>query len=768
MIGVGVIGYGYWGPNLVRVFHECEGSRVAAVCDRDPSTLEACAKRFPAVRCHAQADSLFEEADVDLVAVATPLSSHFDLARRAIQAGKHVLVEKPLTRTAAQAEELIDLARRRGVLLAVDHTYIFTPAVSKMKELIEQGRLGRMNYIDSVRINLGLIQHEVDVVWDLAPHDLSILDHLVGLVPKRIVATGASHLSGGQVDVAYLHLDYGGGLIANVHVNWLSPVKVRRMIFGGDRRMLIYDELSSNEKVRVYESRAVPVSHDGSENAQALYRVDYRVGDIWTPHLPPREALAVEAEHLVAAIEKGERLRADGAAGLRVVQVLEACERSLQADGALKRQCLSEPSVRGSGLHLDQEPRATIPLARPSLGRRELARVADVLASGWVTQGPVTAEFEEVIARYLGTEHAVAVSSATAALHVALRVLDVGPGDEVIVPSLTFIATANAIRYCGATPVFADVDPRTFNLDPDSVAHRLSKRTKVILAVHQFGLPADLCALRGLGRRASCTLVEDAACALGSRYQGRLVGSDSELACFSFHPRKIITTGEGGIIVTNNATWADRLRRLRHHGMDKTDWQRHQFPFPMRESYVEVGFNYRMSDIAAAVGLAQLERIDAFIKERVRLAAGYNDAFADHPFLRVPRCPYDARSNHQTYAVCVTENSPIGSDGLVRYLRGQGIAAKAGLACIHLEPCYRDRYPTPMLPHSESLAQRMLLLPIFPGMDEAAQRRVITTLFAAFDGRSKSASKTDVAYDGRLADAQLPMTHLRVPRRLNA
>lgn len=353
MIRVGVIGCGYWGPNLVRVFNTCERTCVAAVCDSDERRLHRVLRQYPQVEGLTAAGALVRRRDVDLVVVATPVGSHFELARAAIEQGKHVIVEKPITERTEQAEALIDLAARAGVLLAVDHTFLFTPAVEKMKELIDAGCIGRINYIDSVRINLGLIQEETDVVWDLAPHDLSIVDYLLDRMPRRVMATGGCHTAGGQVDVAYINLDYGNGLIANFHVNWLSPVKVRRMIFGGDRRMIIFDDLHNDEKVRVYDSGATAVLDNcGNGRRKRLKRVDYRIGDIWSPRLEHREALAAEAEHLVSAIEDGTDLRADGERGLRVIRILEACQRSLGNDGEgvfLERPTTPRLALAGAG-----------------------------------------------------------------------------------------------------------------------------------------------------------------------------------------------------------------------------------------------------------------------------------------------------------------------------------------------------------------------------------------------------------------------------------
>lgn len=333
MLRIGVIGCGYWGPNLVRVFSECEASRVTAVCDLDPGRIEHIIKKYPTIEGHADANELIARDDVDLVAVATPVDSHYRFTSRAISRGKHVLVEKPFTDNTADAEALVDQARRQGVLLAVDHTYLFTPAVEKIKQIMDAGEIGDINYIDSVRINLGLIQEEVNVIWDLAPHDLSIVDYVTGRTPRRVVATGSCHTLGGQADVGYINLDFGEGLIANFHVNWLSPVKVRRMIFGGDKKMLIFDDLSASEKIRLYDSGATPIANSSEAKGKRLRRVDYRIGDIWTPHIPLREALATEAAHLIDAIENATPLRVDGEAGLRVVRILEACDRSLLDDG---------------------------------------------------------------------------------------------------------------------------------------------------------------------------------------------------------------------------------------------------------------------------------------------------------------------------------------------------------------------------------------------------------------------------------------------------
>ncbi|HEX5083082.1 MAG TPA: Gfo/Idh/MocA family oxidoreductase [Blastocatellia bacterium] len=328
MTGIAIIGYGYWGPNLARNFAETEGASLAMVCDADPKRLALAQKRFPAVAVGADFDEALRNPAIDAVAIATPVHTHYELAKRAINAGKHVLVEKPLTARVDHAEELVALAEKKGVVLMVDHVFVYSPPVLKMKELVAQGRLGKLFFIDSVRINLGLFQHDVNVVWDLAPHDLSIVDFLVERLPISLSAVGAMHANSDIEDVAYLTLDYGEGLIANFHVNWLSPVKVRQMIIGGSERGLIYNDLDVDEKIKVYD-RGIDVGSDPNERSKAL--ISYRSGDIWSPNLATREPLSRMAQDFITCIESGGRPVSDGQSGLRIVKILDAAQRSIKS-----------------------------------------------------------------------------------------------------------------------------------------------------------------------------------------------------------------------------------------------------------------------------------------------------------------------------------------------------------------------------------------------------------------------------------------------------
>jgi predicted dehydrogenase len=325
MLKVGVIGYGYWGPNIVRNFSNQAGCLVTAVCDMNARALAQVSSRYPTVSLTTDPDEVLTSPKIDAVAIVTPVSSHYDLAKTALRYDKHVFVEKPFTATSAQAEELIDLAEGKKLQIMVDHTFLFNGAVRKIKELLDAGVLGPLYYYDTTRVNLGLFQHDVNVIWDLAPHDLSIIDHLIGVEPDVVVATGGAHLNG-LADVAYITLCFPRNIIAHVNVNWLSPVKVRTTLVGGQRKMLVWDDLQPTEKVKVYD-KGVDV---GSERGIYEVLVSYRSGDMWAPRLDDTEALQLETRYFLDCVASGERPFNDGPAGLRVVRMLEAADESLR------------------------------------------------------------------------------------------------------------------------------------------------------------------------------------------------------------------------------------------------------------------------------------------------------------------------------------------------------------------------------------------------------------------------------------------------------
>ena len=382
-----------------------------------------------------------------------------------------------------------------------------------------------------------------------------------------------------------------------------------------------------------------------------------------------------------------------------------------------------------------------IPLARPWLGEEEAEAARRVILSGWVSQGPITAEFEQALAKTIGAVHAVATNAATSALHLALLISGLRPGDEVICPATTCMATANAICHAGAEPVFADVDPDTFNLDPTSVEDQISGRTRAILLVHQIGLPADLAAFESLAGRRGLVLVEDAATALGAKYAGRYLGAAGRLTCFSFHPRKIITTGEGGMLVTGSAEQAERARSLRSTGASISDFDRHHAKGVLQQVYQEVGFNYRLTDIQAAIGLVQLGRLELMLAERKAQAERYHLLLADVDEVQIPHVLAEAEPCWSSYCIKLRAGAAAHRDELIVQLAARGISCRRGIGPLYAEPYFRRHEPDLYLPGSEEVGRSTLFLPIFPGLTVEQQKSVVAALKDSLVGATTSGWK---------------------------
>ena len=369
-----------------------------------------------------------------------------------------------------------------------------------------------------------------------------------------------------------------------------------------------------------------------------------------------------------------------------------------------------------------------IPIAKPYLDKEEAQNAYDTILTNWVTQGPRVQEFEEKFAVYVGSKYAVALSNCTTALHLAMIVSGVKEGDEVICPSMSYIATANAITYVGAKPVFAEVIPETYNIDVEHVEKLITPKTKAILIVHQIGLPADIDPFKKLCEKHNLKLIEDAACAAGSSYKGGKIGSHSDLVCFSFHPRKVITTGDGGMIATNNEAYYNRLKLLRQHGMSVNDRVRHNSATVIIEDHLEIGFNYRLTDIQAAVGIKQLEKLDWIISERRKIAEKYNVAFKNIPSIRLPLEPEGYITNWQSYSIYIKKECPVKRNDLMQKLLDLGISTRRGVMTSHRETAYKNFNLVSPLPNSEDASDNSIIIPLFVPMTDEEIEYVIFNL----------------------------------------
>jgi predicted dehydrogenase len=330
LVGIGVVGYGYWGPNLVRNFANTDGAHVVAISDLDLDKLSLARRRYPGVTMTADFRDLLTDSRIDAVVIATPVQSHYDLALKALRAGKHVFVEKPLAQTSEQVRHLIEEAAKRNLILMVDHTFLYTPAVQKIRELIAEGALGDIYYYNGIRASLGLFQTDVNVIWDLAVHDISIIHYILNETPVAVSATGAYHVAGTPANMAHITLFFQSSCIAHVNVNWLSPVKIRQTLIGGSRKMIVYDDLEATEKIKLYD-KGITIGR--AEEDAHQFRIGYRAGDMWAPHLSVKEALQTEAEHFIACVRTGATPVSNGTTGLQVVEILEAASRSIAEQG---------------------------------------------------------------------------------------------------------------------------------------------------------------------------------------------------------------------------------------------------------------------------------------------------------------------------------------------------------------------------------------------------------------------------------------------------
>jgi dTDP-4-amino-4,6-dideoxygalactose transaminase/predicted dehydrogenase len=712
MVKINCIGVGHWGPNLVKAFAMHPEVQINTVCDLSEERLALVRRNIPTVaRFSTDCRATATDPEADAVVIATPVCTHYDLARWAMEAGKHVLVEKPLCPSVREGEELVALARAQGRLLCVGHVFLFNNAVREVGNLIRSGELGRLHYIYSTRTNLGPFRSDVNAMWDLAAHDLSILDSWLGADPIAVTAHGRSYLNPQIEDVAYASLTYPDNVVAFLHASWLSPRKVREITIIGEHKMAVLDDMSLSEPLRIY-NKSVDVQRAPTySDSFGSFRMQIRNGDIIVPNISGPEPLAAECGHFVDCLLGRAEPINDGASGVRILRTLETIDHSMREHSRMiplaAGRAPSPPTPSAEGIQ-------TIPLVDLKTQYAALAPEVDaamrqVLTAGSFILGPAVAAFEGAFAAYCGARHAIGVASGTDALHLIFRALAIGPGDEVILPAFTFVATALGVVLAGATPVLVDVRREDGLIDPERIAAAITPRTRAILPVHLYGRCADMDPIRALAAEHGLKVVEDAAQAHGARYQGRPAGSLGDAAGFSFYPGKNLGAyGDGGAITTSDDDLADRLRLLRNWGSRK------------KYHHEEPGLNSRLDSLQAAVLEVKLRHLDGWNALRRRHAASYDAALGE-----VGR-PIDRLGDDPVYHLYVIRTPH--RDALLEALHSDGIQA-----AIHYPfPVHRLQAfghlasASPRLAESEAWAAECLSLPMYPELVDAQISQVVS------------------------------------------
>jgi UDP-2-acetamido-3-amino-2,3-dideoxy-glucuronate N-acetyltransferase len=876
---IAVVGSGYWGRNHVRNFYQL--GALSLVCDENPDALKAVAEQYPGIEVVDSFEEALSRPEIRGVVIATPAESHHVLAKRALAAGKDVLVEKPLALNVNDGWDLVNAASQNGAILMVGHILLYHPAVIKLKEIVESGALGKIQYIQSNRLSMGKVRSEENILWSFAPHDISMILYLLDEMPEHVQAFGRAYLQPDVEDVTISHLDFKSGVSAHIYVSWMNPFKEHRLVVIGDRKMAVFEDSRPDKKLRIFNHsfewvHRQPMPSKGDEEAVAF---------------PNEEPLKQECLHFLECMETRRRPRSDAHEGLRTLQVLQACFETMKRHGHRQPVPVKPPSDEkpdyfvhetavidhpcsiGSGTriwhfshvmsdaHIGQNcniganvlvgkgvvigngckiqnnvsiyegvtledyvfcgpsmvftnvfnPRSEIPRMkelRPTLVKkgatiganativcghtigeyafigagavvtRDVVPYALMVGNparriGWMCRcgtrlpdafsptcpacgesyvmddgerlapqpnqtpvkhvpllnlkaqylsikteideaiarvldsqrfigGPEVEALEKEIAAYCGCEYAVGVSSGTDALLVSLMALGIGPGDEVITTPFTFFATVGSIMRVGATPVFADIDPVTFNIDPEQVKRAVTERTKAIIPVHLFGQCADMDPLLDLAKARGIAIIEDAAQAIGAVYKGRRAGTMGAFGCFSFFPSKNLGGfGDGGMVTTNDPELAEKVRIIRNQGAKP------------KYHHVMLGGNFRLDALHAAILRVKLKYLDKWTEKRIENAAFYTRRFMEgaNGSILTPSIVQDRHIFNQ-YVIRIKNR-----DALKSFLKDRGIETEIYYPKpMHLQECLQPYgYPRPLpLSESERAAEEVLALPIFP------------------------------------------------------
>eukprot|EP00933_Yihiella_yeosuensis_P020143 TRINITY_DN1622_c0_g1_i1.p1 TRINITY_DN1622_c0_g1~~TRINITY_DN1622_c0_g1_i1.p1 ORF type:complete len:783 (+),score=183.69 TRINITY_DN1622_c0_g1_i1:112-2349(+) len=738
---IALIGAGYWGKNYIRIMSQLESKGVikfAGVYEAHSPTREGLRFNYPGVRFVENVDLFLKDSSLVAVVVVTPAGTHAKVLEQCINAGKHILVEKPLTLDTATSKKCIELAKAKGVTLMVGHTFLFNSSVRELKQRVENPDFGKMHYIHCKRTNLGPIRQDTSALWDLAPHDVSIVLYLMQSLNKKLIkvsATGSKTLKGKHHDTVWAHMMFEDDIVAQVHVSWLDPHKVRDVVIVSDRHRLAFDDMDARMPVKIFQKGVelnAEIIKPGEEANQAR-GFTFRDGEITVPVIAPTEPLSDQFNHFLECIQKGQTCRSPGEFGLEVVAVMEAAELSMEKDGqAIFMSQLNGQAPPSSALSawpaMAPKPRCErtgdIPLVDIQAGymsvKEEVDKdVCEIFAQGCFIEGPKVKEFETEFAKFLGAKHAIGVNSGTDALYLAYRYLGLEPGDEIITQANTFIATCLGASTLGANIKLVDVEPGTGQIDVTKIEAAITPKTKIIVPVHLYGHAANMEAIMAIAKKHDLKVVEDASQAHGARFKDQRVGGFGDAACFSFYPGKNLGAfGDGGALVTNDDALAARIRAWRAWGAAK------------KYHHTEKGGNSRLDTVQAAVLLRKLHKLDAGNEKRRRLAATYSAALKGVGDLTLPSSPPNTESVWHLYVIC-TEHR----DALLKHLNDNKIGAGIHYPLpIHKQECYSKELSSLVgtLPQSEKEAPRMLSLPVFPEMTDVQQQRVIDCVKAFF------------------------------------
>lgn len=671
MIKLGLIGCGYWGKNYVKTLENIPYAKLKYVYDRAQPSIA-----IPQEIIFTQKiEDILNDKEIEGVIIAIPARNIFEITKKCLEAGKHVLMEKPMTDKSEKAKELVDLSREKNLVLMVGHVFIYHPAVTKMKEIIDSGELGKILYIYSIRAAPGPVRNfdEINVLWDLAPHDISIFLYLLGKNPDRVEGFSSNFLREGIIDSASFKLGFED-IDAEAHVRWIDAEKARKFTVIGDKKIAVFDDLAE-EKLKIYNKKVI------FENKPKI--IDEGA---YASEISNTSPLENECRHFIECIEQGRKPLTDGESGYDVVRILERIEE------IFKNKNNNKMNIKFLDLSRIHNP----------IRQEIMDEISKVIDTNSYILGNKVEEFENNFAKFHGLNYGIGVDSGTSAIELGLKALGIGEGDEVIVPANTFIATALAVSLTGASPVFVDCD-ESYNIDARKIESNITGRTKAIIPVHLYGQAADMDEIIDIAKKYNLKIIEDACQAHGATYKGKKVGNFSEMACFSFYPGKNLGgMGDGGMILTNNKEIADKLKMLRNYGQSRKYY--HDF----------LGYNRRLDGMQAAILDVKLKHLEIWNKQRREIAGKYHELLKNLPLI-LPDEKHDREHVYHLFVIRVSER-----ERFMEFMESNGIDLGIHYPIpIHLQKSYLNLgHKEGDFPLTEKYSRDIVSLPMFPGMTD--------------------------------------------------